>query len=700
MDSIQRIPKFKPKLQYFGLTFIVAMLFSLLLNPITAYASDFDTALNNARDAWVNSTSGNMNGGTSTIANGVSKDRTGYLCYLLTPDGNTVPGTGAVALKSTTMADYAGSEWQCTSRKGGYSASSWYADGTIAPWNTTPWIISDDQAISKEPEIKAWMAQKTLSTERANGIQFVGLIWGDAAMDKFIANEYILVIETIMNFQYSKANADGSTQPVTLTPEQQAELQEIASSSAFAIIITMDRESLISEASGTQGYSESVIQDMTDADLRAIVLNKWSSTIYHTLANETTSTESSGGRIYFGPPYIGTVPVLTTLNVSSTTVFDSYLKGTAPHAEKIARDDAGFIAWTGGEVRLTYEQVRQYGVAMMIIHSTDLVEGQTTCDEPQQPAPHDPPNESTGNCTIIKSYRTKNSDGTLQHVSNHYLPGVSNNITIEEESIYKVIGWKASTNPRDYESINSAVWDSEIPPMIGDTGTSPTVVTLPESHRYLYILLEKPDTTPPPIDANYELTQSTIARHINLNTPDQPTVNGTTMEKLGDHEFKWTLPDITDPTCPGHPYNYDYCDDEHSADCDDVGCTTPNCTESHTEWDWNRYRHYDFEGFYENVIKDFAAMDFRDREVSVYYLEYEGRIFLPAADAEFDCISAMSEVEFSLLISVGLLYELKGNVKENFLRMINSEPDYNKPIPHWFLKLSEEGEANIDHWIR
>ena len=63
-----------------------------------------------------------------------------------------------------------------------------------------------------------------------------------------------------------------------------------------------------------------------------------------------------------------------------------------------------------------------------------------------------------------------------------------------------------------------------------------------------------------PIEANYLLSQSSISRHINLNTPDQSQVAGKDMKLLSTITFNWTIG--AHHECTGHVY-YTRCGGTH-----------------------------------------------------------------------------------------------------------------------------------------
>lgn len=198
-----------------------------------------------------------------------------------------------------------------------------------------------------------------------------------------------------------------------------------------------------------------------------------------------------------------------------------------------------------------------YGIAAFRL---DLIgnDNQTTCDEPKQPEPHEPPNESTGTFKIVKSYRIRNTDtNTLTDSGTFVKPDSSPNITIEDESEYKLIEWKTSTTYKP--DISSTKWESQVPATHKQGGKSPTTIEMKTPETTLYVLLEKPENQPNTSlgKADFIMSQSTITRKIKLSYPDN---NG--LKIMKDTKFKWES--------PAHKYDcshtyYDSCGDENSS---------------------------------------------------------------------------------------------------------------------------------------
>lgn len=340
MDFKSHIPKTHPQL--LRKLFLIAVglctaLPILFTNPLTTHADGYlsDSELA-AIVAQYNGTSSSTHGGNSAITNGVSYTRTGYLCYLLTKDGSPT-GDPAYAFQSPGYNGIAGSRWVCTSRRG-HSVNGW--SGT-AEWGVTPW--ENGGAPSNEPKIRDWFLDA--SSGVTNAQQFVKDNWGEAALKNFESDEYILVIETIMNFQYSISG--GSSVGISVETRQKIRSEALAKATQ-----------IVSNGGGPLNYTEGSVRQQIANGIYSQVITK---------LMETGFTDG-GSRTFTSDPLIGTVPNLIQYKGQST-VFNSYTNKVAPHAEKIKVSEAGFTAYTGsGSNQLSDSEVQSYGVAMLIIH--------------------------------------------------------------------------------------------------------------------------------------------------------------------------------------------------------------------------------------------------------------------------------------------------------------------------------------------
>ena len=421
--------------------------------PIEAQAEDFN--INKLAQMFVDAVGGASGGNNTfdTIQGAISYKGTGYMCYLLTKDGNTIPGMTAKAFKSPGYSQLSGATWQCYSKKGGYSVDSWSGD---AIWNLPPFDGNQNTNVN---QIKAWMTQK--SSGVANGVQFVKDNWGDDVKDKFGQGEYILVIETILHFQPQKIVSSQPMQSVTF-----AQIKGILLSRYGINIETMPSAQQIELVKKAQRlWNEKVAQE---GDKYKKVGNPIIGTCYDCIEYE----KAVGG---------------------DTNVFSAFTNRIAVFAEMIegngAGVKAGFKAWGGStSTKISDNEVKEYGVGMMVIACGDP-SLQTTYDESQGDIPSPAPIESVGQITIVKNYREKDRTTNTKEEKGCYIRNsLSGKIEIEDELSYKVIGWAVSTTTTPSPTISSLTWESSIPNTITSTGTTPTTVDITTPSTCLYII--------------------------------------------------------------------------------------------------------------------------------------------------------------------------------------------------------------------
>lgn len=563
-----------PKVLQSVLITLVALICTLSLNTLQTHASGLSSSaqseITSYASALVDSIGTGNQGGTDFILYGVDKAQTGYLCYMLTKDGAPVPGTTAVALSSPGYAEYPGSTWIVNSRKGNYSANRFVK---TAPWNCTPW--TDNGLSTNEPEIRAYF--ESMNGNVQNAAAFVADNWGNDIALRFGDDELILVIETLMNFQFSYADGTGSSNngydlelAQLLTPISSATMYEMKLLALRNGMTELYKEWPDPEKDSDGAYNYYItVRDTLTAEITAAYKAKY------------PNGREAGGRQMIGTPFVGTVPNLVAVKSGYNPVphvFDSYINKTACFAERIqpgqAGVRAGFLAWTGDtSSQISDDQVQTFGLAMMVISARP--QGQTTADESKIPTPHAPAKESEGNYSIVKSYRTK--QGTTQYIDNgtFSINNISNLITIENEKHYQVVGWKITnqTSP----SVSSINWN---PP--GSTqaeGTTPTSVKIADPNRCLYVLLEKLEEPPTVLEPyNYILSQSSITRRVHFSTPDNP-LNNMNNPYIHDHLFTW-IGVHHQITCSGHTFTDECKGHPHESDCPKACPDT--CTKAHT----------------------------------------------------------------------------------------------------------------------
>lgn len=238
----------------------------------------------------------------------------------------------------------------------------------------------------------------------------------------------------------------------------------------------------------------------------------------------------------------------------------------------------GYSPVSGAQTN-TAMATKNVGAGIGIVWNDDN-DAQTTCDETKQPEPHEPADESTGTFKIVKSYRIRNTDTNALTDSGTFVkPDSSPNITIEDESEYKLIEWKTSTTYKP--DISSIKWESQVPATHKQGGKSPTTIEMKTPETTLYVLLEKPENLPNTSlgKADFIMSQSTITRKIKLSYPDN-----TGLKLIKDHTFKWTRP-AHKFTCE-HTHTWKSGTDSEGNDKHDshtVSCTWGKFTDNHTK---------------------------------------------------------------------------------------------------------------------
>lgn len=545
-------------------SFKLAMLSLLLMFIFSAYP--LTVHADSAAGAIIDSLGRGSTAGTSTIQKGISYTRTGYLCYLLTKDGNPIPGMTAQAFRSPDCSLHEGTVWIAKSRKGNYTASSFVG---VAPWGCPPFGNSDSygNVTTNEPTIKAWLAA-VASNGNTNAANFVHQTWGNEdATKKFADDEYVLVIETMVNFQYSVPDGSAGSS----SADAGSTSGGMTKAEAIAYINNLSNEELVKAARDAHAsayldhydYYDNAINNymagraseirtedgirvidvLTAKELRDSSIDGMRSAVRLEMATRYTKgyvfslgSSSSGGRQYFGTPILGTLPNVldyrtTYIPECTSNWFASYTNKAAAFAEYItagkAGERAGFRPWTGSTTeKLTDGQVKEYGVGLMVISAHDNITTDAThtwdaenCGSTPGKAPEYIPTPTTSSLsrsyTIIKAYRTLNT--STSSTSTYINDGVYTRedtigkILIEDEPTYTVVDWFTTSTPTATVGLSDATrWnESKSHASIMEQGNSSLAspITLPSAQKYLYVLLECTHTSSPPTDANYTLQE-------------------------------------------------------------------------------------------------------------------------------------------------------------------------------------------------
>ena len=541
-------------------SFKLAMLSLLLMFIFSAYP--LTVHADSAAGAIIDSLGRGSTAGTSTIQKGISYTRTGYFCYLLTKDGAPVSGSVGHAFATPGCVLHDGTAWHVTARKGGYMANAWSG---FAPWNCPPFGNSDSygNVTTNEPTIKAWLAAKD-AAGNSNAVNFVQDYWGANAATKFKDDEYVLVIETMVNFQYSVpdgsagSSSSGSTSDGMTLEQANAYITGLSgevlaeaaknSGSASALIYASQYEQYLAwfRAGEDIENEDGTVMSTTEVGrlLTNLVMNMKGSIIREMTTRYSDGyvfslgSSSSGGRQYFGTPILGTLPNVldyrtTYIPECTSNWFASYTNKAAAFAEYItagkAGERAGFRPWTGSTTeKLTDGQVKEYGVGLMVISAHDNITTDAThtwdaenCGSTPGKAPEYIPTQEvidssltdpTLKCsyTIIKAYRTLNTS-TYINDGVYTREDTIGKILIEDEPTYTVVDWFTTSTPTSTVGLSDATrWnESKSHASIMEQGNSSLAspITLPSAQKYLYVLLECTHTSSPPTDANYTLLE-------------------------------------------------------------------------------------------------------------------------------------------------------------------------------------------------
>ena len=547
------LDQYKPKIIQFLLGLFIAI--PIFLNALITVKADEASDIANTviSGLGVNSTSNNVSGGTSAITNGVSYTRTGYLCYLLTKEGEVVPYP-AYAFQSPSYNGIPNSDWVCTSRRG-HTVSSW---SDVAPWNLTPW--AEGGSPSHEPQIKQWFTAENGGV--SNAAKFVDDCWGEDAALSFKSDEYILVIETIMNFQYSVSNGSNANVSVvgTLSDAEKARIRRMCESEANKKADAY--RNIRTEYNGKTMTIMEMMCEKNHTSSDALIASWKNEAIRRVLEvlmeQQASGWESGGGREYTSPPLIGTVPNLIKYK-NGSTVFDSYLNKVAPHAEKIQKSEAGFTVYSGGIGKISDSEVGQYGVAMLIIHCKDEGSIHTYWQphgSPGNPEPA-PPNK-IGKYNIVKGYYEENlTTGEKISLGLYETEGCIPSISIDGEPEFELVDWRTSTTHT--LGVDPTNWNP--PSSHIQQGTTPKVIQLKAPEKTVYVLLRRvTEEEQEEQEYNYIIKQSQISKRIKISKSDNLPLD----EKIGIYDFRWFIP-AHQVECITHTYN-DECHSEKNED--------------------------------------------------------------------------------------------------------------------------------------
>ena len=588
MKSSTRISKFKITI----ISLLIAVMIApILLEPLTAYAANVITEGDAADDGTYTSSGDKW---YATYATGCGYKGQGVLVYLLERNGGgAVAGTTPKAFPC--HGNITSYELRAQDKYNRYPmVTTW--ESALPAWAGS---VRDNgglihsQNTSNVELIKAWLAtNQTNGSGQAttNGIVMVSNIWGSAVAQRFANEEIILIIEPIIANQFaryqeittlSSLNSNSSIYEMrnVLRAFQTniANQSNTSMSSDLSFLITNKIGQIDNLIAGRIPDSlEDGIRQSLLTDLDRLITG---TNIYMPLGNPIAGTSKEVYKYYNELSVPSYLVVWNKCQPGMNYFRKAANSCTVLKTGSVVCANANFTLYDGSfAIKKAHDlsTIETYSIGMMAMlawHNDSST--QTTCDEtvnnPYEP--HDPPNESTGTYTIIKTYRDRNSiTNQLVHVDTTHRSNVHNQILIEDESEYTVVAWKIASQQN--LSIQGPTWESSVPGHIQESGTDTALVECDPTHKYLYVLLEKGNGT---LNVNYNLSQSQLTRHITINNPDNPTVNGTTMVNLSSLSFNWTIGAHTRTGCSGHRY-YDGC---HNSCPSNHSCGT-NCFNNNT----------------------------------------------------------------------------------------------------------------------
>ena len=376
---------------------IKLLLCILLIAVTTLYIKPLQVHAESLIKAIVDSIGSSNSAGNKVVPNGISKTRTGYLVYLLDLNGNKVYGdngeAAVYALKPSECNNWIGGYWKVTPRKAytNVQVNNWKNMGDTAWWNMLPWDTNDKTVLTKEQDIKDWITTDN-GAGTDNAAAFVAELWQDNGItEQFKTNNAVLVIETILNLQFStSSNSMTKAEATSLAEKEVNRLKNISLESCLDYLdkyelpsyMTSGINSVKSDWKRFQEWCEEGKITKKELASRKIKLKDQLNTILNRRLVEDIrdalleSGEGNGYELH-GDPIYGTVNTLAQYKKElglDKSLLDSYTNKAACFAERIEQggigEDVGFTAWTRSTSdNLSNDEVITYGVGMMVVQA-------------------------------------------------------------------------------------------------------------------------------------------------------------------------------------------------------------------------------------------------------------------------------------------------------------------------------------------
>lgn len=460
-------------------------------------------------------------------------------------------------------------------------------------WNVTPYHSDGDTKISNTQQITDWLATSVNGKTQAE--KFIDTYWPDTNYaQEFRDDNIVIVIETVANFGLFQGRSIATSAREAAIAEMQEKYGKLDSACYSKLIDVckaiyyneslqyhyMDKEfmqiySLINCYCGRQPYS--YIKELTGTYLEAVNNSEPSPSIagkemaiklyyikmynayltqYITYYQDNATENTNGYESTHNYPFVATlarihdymVEIERTTGKPAASPANTIPTRVLPWTQQLRFPQIGYpknSVQLNGQVgqQVGWADMKNSGTSMLMYKaSTMTIAGvQSTCDENKIPTEHGAPDESTGNCVIIKTYREKVNGVITADKGTYYRYNVCPNIIIDDEGFgdncYKVVAWR-ETDRLKRTGINAFNWEGTVPGRIGQSGDSSGSVVLDNSngYKYLYVLLERGSTD---TKSNYNITEAEIARGIRLTKPDIFDADDNTLVDITPFQFRW-----------------------------------------------------------------------------------------------------------------------------------------------------------------
>ena len=221
-------------------------------------------------------------------------------------------------------------------------------------------------------------------------------------------------------------------------------------------------------------------------------------------------------------------------------LINRYTNNILPNSSKLQFSQTGVNAPTSSG-KITSANMLNEGYGMIILWA-----GETA--------------KSTGTIRVIKNYKEKLPSGEYKDNGCVQTSISTTNFTINDESGYKVVGWKTSDST--VSSLDSLSWNPPGNIKQQGEGSGKSLTLSPATEKTIYILYEKTDVSTNRVQGDYTLGESQLTRRVSLSTSDKG------QSILSGHTFTWNYGSLD--SCGGHSH-----DNGHNSTC------RPNCRIDH-----------------------------------------------------------------------------------------------------------------------